>query len=128
MLRIRKAEKAIEESNKKFRTVADYAYDWEYWVDPLGSLLYISPSCERITGYSTNEFHENPKLLASIIYTEDILKVEAHKAKIIEDNECDYLEYRIITKMVIKDGLVMFAVWFLMKMVIILVYVLAIGK
>ena len=36
----------------RYRTVADYTYDWEYWSAPDGTLNYVSPSCERITGYS----------------------------------------------------------------------------
>ena len=43
--------KALRESEEKFRTVADWTYDWETWDDPQGQQLYSSPSVERITGY-----------------------------------------------------------------------------
>ncbi|MFH1126338.1 MAG: GAF domain-containing protein, partial [Candidatus Altiarchaeota archaeon] len=38
----------IEKSEEKFRILADFTYDWEYWVDANGNYVYISPSCERI--------------------------------------------------------------------------------
>ena len=49
-------EEALLENERKFRTVADFTYDWEYWVDPAGDYIYISPSCERITGFTAEEF------------------------------------------------------------------------
>ena len=52
----KKAEAALQTSEEKFRTVADFTYDWEYWVNEQGGFNYISPSCERITGYSADEF------------------------------------------------------------------------
>jgi len=98
MLRIRKAENAISESRKKFRTVADYAYDWEYWTDTEDNLIYISPSCERITGYSMSEFMEDPLLLKNIVHHEDLEKVVKHKTNIVDNNVCEPLEYRVIAK------------------------------
>ena len=49
-------EKALRGSEERFRTLADFTYNWEYWVTSDGSFLYVSPSCERITGYSAKEF------------------------------------------------------------------------
>ena len=36
----------LAQSEEKFRTVADYAYDWEYWRTPDGRLAWVSPACE----------------------------------------------------------------------------------
>ena len=47
----RQAAKALKESEIKYRTVADNTFDWEWWVAPDGHYIYVSPSCERITGY-----------------------------------------------------------------------------
>ena len=58
-------------SEKRYRTVADFTYDWEYWIDPDGNFVYISPSCERITGYSPEYFLSNPTILHEIIHPED---------------------------------------------------------
>ena len=58
------AEEALQESEVKFRTVADFAYDWEYWIAPDGQMIYVSPSVKSITGYDANEFIKDSKLLS----------------------------------------------------------------
>ena len=68
----KKLEEKIKESELKFRTIADFTYDWEYWSSPDNQLFYISPSCERITGYSSEEFYNNPNLIEDIIYPDDL--------------------------------------------------------
>ncbi|NIU07355.1 MAG: PAS domain-containing protein, partial [Phycisphaerae bacterium] len=65
------AEKTLRESEELFRLVADFTYDWEYWLAPDGKYLYVSPACQRITGYSVNEFHKDPNFLSTIIHPED---------------------------------------------------------
>jgi len=94
----KKAEEELKKSEEKFRTVADYAYDWEYWINPKGKIIYISPSCERITGYSVNEFSQNPKLLTDIVHPDDVAIVKNHKHKISETGEIKPIEFRIISK------------------------------
>ena len=58
----KQAEEALRKSEERFRTVADFTYDWEYWIGPDGNYLYVSPSCERITGYTANDFMEQDSL------------------------------------------------------------------
>jgi PAS domain S-box-containing protein len=64
------AEKKLIEAESKYRTVAEFTYDWEYWESTTGELLYVSPSCKRITGYTNDEFIANPRLLEDIIVPE----------------------------------------------------------
>ncbi len=71
-------EEELRTAEEKFRTVADFTYDCEYWVNTDGSLEYISPSCERISGYSPDEFLANPSLLKEIIIAEDRDAWEEH--------------------------------------------------
>ncbi|MHB8085640.1 MAG: PAS domain-containing protein [Dehalococcoidia bacterium] len=66
-----KAEDAVKKAELRYRTVADFTYDLEYWKGPDGKLLYISPSCERVTGYSVQEFMKDPQLLDRIVVAED---------------------------------------------------------
>ncbi|BCS87086.1 two-component system response regulator [Pseudodesulfovibrio sediminis] len=63
---------ALEASEQRYRMVADYIYDWESWIDGDGKLIYISPSCERISGYPPARFLEEPNLLQKIIYRDDL--------------------------------------------------------
>ncbi|EFK11700.1 PAS domain S-box protein [delta proteobacterium NaphS2] len=62
----------------KYRTVADFTYDWEYWANVEGSLEYVSPSCERISGYTPKDFVKNPSLFKEIISPEDRDAWEKH--------------------------------------------------
>ena len=59
-LRKRREATRLADSETRYRTVADYTHDWEYWSAPDGKLLYVSPSCERITGYAPQYFMETP--------------------------------------------------------------------
>ncbi|AMK11859.1 putative bifunctional diguanylate cyclase/phosphodiesterase [Pseudodesulfovibrio indicus] len=65
---------ALAESEQRYRMVADYNYDWESWIGPDGSLIYISPSCERISGYPPQRFLDEPDLLQRIIHSDDLPK------------------------------------------------------
>lgn len=64
-------QRVLRENEERFRTVADFTYDWEYWTGPAGNYMYISPSCERITGYTPEAFQVDPDLLSSIIHPDD---------------------------------------------------------
>ncbi|MDX2494832.1 MAG: PAS domain S-box protein [Desulfuromusa sp.] len=76
----RLAEQTLRESEQKFRLLADYTYDWEYWLDPEENYVYVSPSCERITGYSADEFMSNPKLLFDLVSPAYVETVHQHYA------------------------------------------------
>jgi PAS domain S-box-containing protein len=65
------AESRLLEAERRYRTVADFTRDWEYWEDPEGALIYVSPSCERITGYPAKEFVQNPQLILDLVSDED---------------------------------------------------------
>jgi PAS domain S-box-containing protein len=67
----KRAEEQLIEAEERYRTVANFTYDWEYWENLDGSLNYVSPSCERITGYTTRAFIDNPPLINEIIVPED---------------------------------------------------------
>lgn len=94
-------EEQLIESRERYRAVADYAYHWEYWQDPQGHLLYMSPSCERITGYSKFEFFDNPRLIEDIIHPDDKHYFDEHKSIALIPGETRVehtAEYRITRK------------------------------
>ena len=95
---LKKAEAALQESEEKFRTVADFTYDWEYWINEQGGFNYISPSCERITGYSAREFEENPALILDMIHPDDRREFSRHIDEDLESADVCHLNFRIITK------------------------------
>lgn len=95
----KRAENSLRESEHKFRTLVDWTYDCEQWVDPQGDIVYISPSCERITGYRPKDFISDTDLLARIVHPDDQSAYEEHK-KLIHDETAgiNHVEYRIITR------------------------------
>jgi diguanylate cyclase (GGDEF)-like protein/PAS domain S-box-containing protein len=67
----KRSEEALNQSRERYRTVADHSFDWECWLGSTGELLYISPSCERVSGYTAREFEEDPDLLERVFHEED---------------------------------------------------------
>jgi PAS domain S-box-containing protein len=51
----KRAEEALRESEKKFRTLIENLIDWVWRVDRDGVYTYVSPQAERIMGYSVSE-------------------------------------------------------------------------
>ncbi|HDS63548.1 MAG TPA: PAS domain-containing sensor histidine kinase, partial [Methanofollis liminatans] len=95
----KRMEQALRESEMKYRTIADFTYDWEAWLGPGGRYFYVSPSCERITGYSAGEFMDDPTLQVRIAHADDREAVERHYNDGLHDNEgVGHIEYRIVTK------------------------------
>lgn len=78
LVRLGSAVDALRDSEESFRTMADYTYDWEYWLGPDQRMLYVTPSCEQLTGYLQTEFLENPRLLVDIVYPEDKPLMQAY--------------------------------------------------
>lgn len=74
----KRTEQKLRRSEERYRTIADFTYDWEYWEDTHGKLLYVSPACERVTGYSVQEFLDDPGLMERIIHPEDRERVMTH--------------------------------------------------
>jgi PAS domain S-box-containing protein len=80
----------LRQSEARFRTVADYIYDWEYWQGENGEIRYMSPSCERITGYSQVEFEADPELLNRIILPDDRNIMFTHQQPAHDKSEFDF--------------------------------------
>ena len=92
---------ALRASEERYRTVADFTYDWEYWRSPDGSLPYVSPSCLRVTGYRASEFQQDPALLLRIVHPEDRAELDRHLHAVEkpEANTDHYeLDFRILTR------------------------------
>ena len=92
------AEEDLKNSEERYRTIADFNYDWEYWVDAEGNFLYCSPSCERITGHAAQEFVDDPDLMNRIIHPDDRDEVleHFHKGRKVTLHEVETKDFRII--------------------------------
>lgn len=92
-------EDAIHKNEEKLRTLIDWTYDWELWLDPAGEIVYSSPSCERITGYVPEEFILNPELLIDIVHPEvRELYREHHQLVHDESEDVEKIEFCIAAR------------------------------
>jgi PAS domain S-box-containing protein len=89
---------SLRDSERKFHTLADWTYDWEYWIDPEQQIRYMSPSVERITGYRAEEFISDHNLVNRIVHPDDQaiweLHVPQHKKDTCGDDPVE-IEIRI---------------------------------
>ncbi len=85
---------ALRDAEEKYRTVADFTYDWETWVDDAGNWLYCSPACERVTGYRAEEFMARPALYLDIAHPDDRPSLLLHINEAERQGMCS-IEYRI---------------------------------
>ena len=89
------------ESEEKYRAVADNTYNWEYWKGGDGRIVYCSPSCERISGYTADEFRLDPEQLIRIIRLDDRDRFKHHldfDANGLTPADCQGMDFRILTR------------------------------
>ncbi len=94
----RRAEADLRAAEARYRTVADFTHDWEYWKRPDGFFAYVSPSCQRTTGYEAEEFYRRPSLPSELVVEEDREAWEAHRSEAQAGGAPDGLEFRIRDK------------------------------
>lgn len=102
-IRMRKeTEQRITEAEFRYRTVANFTHDWEYWRDPQGALLYCSPSCLRITGWTAEELSATPALLSQMVHLDDLQSWKQHERDSLATRHSLSLQFRIVR----KDGVI----------------------
>lgn len=95
---IQTQQKKLAASEEKFRMLAEFSNDWEYWLSEDEEIVFMSPSCERITGYSQSEFINNPNLIDEIVHSEDKeMFLQGMKSEKNADL-AQITEFRIITR------------------------------
>lgn len=89
----------LQINEEKFLTMAEYSVDWDVWHGTDGQYLYITPSCEEISGYSRKEFYDSPELFISILHPDDRAKVIEHRQLYYQKPaEAGEISFRIIRK------------------------------
>lgn len=81
-----------------FHRFADLSHTWEAWRNPSGKFIYVSPSCERISGYSPEEFYHNDKLMERIIHPDQLNRWLNHQHNILLSGDHESLDFLIVTK------------------------------
>ncbi len=92
-----RTEQQLRESEERFRTVADFTYDMEYWLGENQQLLYLSPSCKRLTGYSREDILQNPTLLEQMVHPADREEYLQHLLSEFSNPEPMSLDFRLVT-------------------------------
>ncbi|SEL01487.1 hybrid sensor histidine kinase/response regulator [Ectothiorhodospira marina] len=96
--RLEAALQALGASERRYRIAADYSPDWDYWYGADGTLKYVSPGCETVSGYTRQDFLKNRDLLKRIMPPEDAARWQAHMDEIAADGDSlprHQMEFRI---------------------------------
>jgi len=96
--KLRATREALRNSEERYRLLADFTYDLETWRGPDGRYLYVSPSCERVTGYRHQEFLEDPWLVEKIVHPEDRERVVRHFRQDFGEGDVGHIDFRIRTR------------------------------
>jgi PAS domain S-box-containing protein len=85
-------------AQERFHIFADFSYYWETWRAPDGKYIYVSPSCERITGYTQDEFLQDPNLIEKITHPADEDMLSEHFRVELDRPETYQVDFRILTR------------------------------
>ncbi len=89
----------LREEKEKYMLISDYAMNWEFWIDPKGQFIWISPSCVDLTGFTANEFFQDPNLIYEIVYSDDVKRVRQFMHDSINFMQIgQFIEFRILTR------------------------------
>ncbi|MGA7402365.1 MAG: PAS domain S-box protein [Candidatus Sulfotelmatobacter sp.] len=95
----RRAEEALQESEERFRHMADALPEvmWITGLDPERP-LYTSPSFERIWGFPVTDLHQNPRVWTQGIHPDDRARVVDIFTRWIAGENVSYqdIEFRIV--------------------------------
>jgi diguanylate cyclase (GGDEF)-like protein/PAS domain S-box-containing protein len=89
----------LEKSDEKYHILAEYSPNWEYWLAPDGSYLYVSPACREISGYAAADFFADAGLMERIVHPDDLPAWLAHRRAVSAgEYERAQLSFRIRTR------------------------------
>jgi PAS domain S-box-containing protein len=77
----KRLERELRDSEERYRILADYSPDWQYWVGPDGRFEYVSPGCEAICGHPPEAFMADPGLMERMIHPDDRVRWRQHMAQ-----------------------------------------------
>jgi PAS domain S-box-containing protein len=92
----KRADEALRKSETNYRIIAENTYDWEFWLNPEGKFLYVSPSCKRVSGYDAEDFLKNPDLRQQIVHPDDRPLFDSHLREVERKMPSGEIEFRII--------------------------------
>ncbi len=94
---LKRNEHALRDSEQRYRLVADFTGDWEFWRAPDGRFRYVSPAVAQVTGYDAQQFLADPELAMRILHPDDREAYLTHLHEVDETGGTGHLDFRIIT-------------------------------
>jgi len=98
MANLEKSVAVNKRAKEFFRAVTDYTHDWDYWISPEEKFIYMSPSCEEVTGYTVEDFEKDPDLLDYIVHPDDQCLISLSYENELDSDHSNGIDFRIITK------------------------------
>lgn len=81
----RRAEKALRDSEERFRIIAEYSMDIIKVLDPQGKIIYASPALEKILGYPVRTVIG--KVFYMNVHPEDLEEIKGKLEKMLHTKE-----------------------------------------
>ena len=94
----RRIETELRESESRFRAIADYAYDLECWLDPVGKLVWINPAVFRLSGYTVRECMAMADFPLRLINARDRGRIAGLIKEAIRGSSANDVEFRLQCK------------------------------
>ena len=94
-------EEALKESEERYRRITSAITDYIFTVhveDGIAVRTMHTPVCETVTGYTAEEFNNDPFLWLNMVVDEDQKLVRDHASRILEGENVGAIEHRIRRK------------------------------
>ncbi|MDR2366374.1 MAG: EAL domain-containing protein, partial [Zoogloeaceae bacterium] len=88
--------RALEDSEQRFRAIADYTHAWENWFDTDGKLRWVNPAVQRITGFSPEECLDMPKFPLNLAHAEDREMIRHQMRQAQDGHSGQNMEFRVL--------------------------------
>ena len=62
---------SLQESEANYRLLAENSVDCIFWIGPDGRYKYMSPACEQLSGYTHEDFQNDPALMVNLLHPDD---------------------------------------------------------
>lgn len=97
----KESELSLLASEERLRIIADNTSDWEYWRGPDGNYIWVSPACERTTGFAAESFlGPSGMKIRSIVHPDDYHKWVSH----LDEVDRNFSGHREIDLRIIKSS------------------------
>ncbi len=82
----------------RFRLIAEFAADWQFWVREDGSVEYINADSVRISGHPPGDLLSGKVRLRDYVHPDDYPRIREHYQRAIEGQKAHGIEFRVRRK------------------------------